>query len=89
MAVCDQVTSSEAEKNALQAQVEDITTRLQDIRVYVADLEEENVSNIYQVLLNLSCFILVSTDIVHGLCLLQFSEMVDKGHITAWPSFVM
>ena len=89
MAVCDQVTSSEAEKNALQAQVEDITTRLQDIRVYVADLEEENVSNIYQVLLNLSCFILVSTDIVHGLCLLQFSEMVDKGHISAWPSFVM
>ena len=83
MAVCDQVTSSEAEKNALQAQVEDITTRLQDIRVYVADLEEENVSNIYQVLLNLSCFILVSTDIVHGLCLLQFSEMVDKGHISA------
>lgn len=89
MAVCDQVTSSEAEKNALQAQVEDITTRLQDIRVYVADLEEENVSNIYQVVLNLSCFILVFTDIVHGLCLLQFSEMVDKGHITAWPSFVM
>lgn len=82
MAVCDQVTSSEAEKNALQAQVEDITTRLQDIRVYVADLEEENVSNIYQVL-NLSCFILVSPDIVHGLCLLQFSEMADKGHITA------
>ena len=68
MAVCDQVTSSEAEKNALQAQVEDITTRLQDIRVYVADLEEENVSNIYQVVLNLSCFILVSPDIVHGLC---------------------
>ena len=65
MAVCDQVTSSEEEKNALQAQVEDITTRLQDIRVYVADLEEENVSSIYQVVLNLSCFILVFTDIVH------------------------
>ena len=45
MAVHNQVTSSEAEKNALQAQVTDLTTRLQDVRVYVADLEEENVSH--------------------------------------------
>lgn len=36
------VTSSEAEKTALQAQVDDLTTRLQDTRVYVNDLEEEN-----------------------------------------------
>ncbi|KAL8576200.1 hypothetical protein ACOMHN_027855 [Nucella lapillus] len=36
------VTSSEAEKTALQTQVDDLTTRLQDTRVYVNDLEDEN-----------------------------------------------
>ncbi|XP_076442826.1 tight junction-associated protein 1-like [Babylonia areolata] len=36
------VSSTEAEKAALQGQVDDLTTRLQDTRVYVTELEEEN-----------------------------------------------
>jgi hypothetical protein len=39
-----QVTSSEEEKTALQLQVTDLCTRLQDTRLYVTQLEEENVS---------------------------------------------
>jgi hypothetical protein len=43
-----QVTSSEEEKTALQHQVTDLCTRLQDTRLYVTQLEEENVSCYYK-----------------------------------------
>ncbi|KAK7103946.1 hypothetical protein V1264_018735 [Littorina saxatilis] len=36
------VQSSEAEKTALQEQLSDLTTRLQDARAYITELEEEN-----------------------------------------------